>query len=154
MNIITSVERYDAWLSKQLKGDIVRDDPGNPQANLRLGYVLLESDRCPEALRRFALAIGGHVPGADAYLGRARCELANRNDVHRNADGRAQMIDVVTLGAHAVVRRQSFTLPRLWSDRVRCVRFHRVVEIGAQLLGRLRFEFVHGGPLWVERYRG
>lgn len=26
MKIISSVERYDAWLSKQLKGDIVRDD--------------------------------------------------------------------------------------------------------------------------------
>lgn len=26
MNIISSVERYDAWLRKQLKGDIVRDD--------------------------------------------------------------------------------------------------------------------------------
>jgi hypothetical protein len=26
MNIINSVERYDAWLSKQLKGNIIRDD--------------------------------------------------------------------------------------------------------------------------------
>jgi uncharacterized protein (DUF2252 family) len=26
MNIIRSVERYDAWLARQLKGDLVHDD--------------------------------------------------------------------------------------------------------------------------------
>jgi hypothetical protein len=46
MNIINSVERYDAWLSKQLKGDIVRDDlaskhekmAGDPFQFLRATY--------------------------------------------------------------------------------------------------------------------
>jgi hypothetical protein len=46
MNIIRSVERYDAWLARQLKGDIVRDDlaskhdkmAGDPFQFLRATY--------------------------------------------------------------------------------------------------------------------
>ena len=41
---------------KELEGalrDIIRLDPRNPQAHLRLGYVLVESGRCPEAVRHF-----------------------------------------------------------------------------------------------------
>jgi arylsulfatase A-like enzyme len=58
---------------------ILREDPGSPQANLRLGYVLMESNRCADAIVRFNRAIAGHVPGADAYLGRAGCELQMRD---------------------------------------------------------------------------
>jgi predicted Zn-dependent protease len=41
--------------------------------------VLLESDRCAEAVPRFSAAIDAHLPTADAYLGRAQCELAAKN---------------------------------------------------------------------------
>ena len=71
---VTSGELQGPRLERALR-DILRDDRDNPQANLRLGYALLGSDRCPEAMKRFDRAIAGHLPGADAYLGRARCEL-------------------------------------------------------------------------------
>jgi arylsulfatase A-like enzyme/Flp pilus assembly protein TadD len=71
---VTSGELQGPLLERALR-DIVRDDRDNPQANLRLGYVMLESNRCAEAVKRFDRAIAGHLPGADAYLGRARCEL-------------------------------------------------------------------------------
>jgi thioredoxin-like negative regulator of GroEL len=53
-------------------------DPRNPQANLRLGYVLLESNRCEAARRHFESAIALRLPGADAHLGLAACEAAAR----------------------------------------------------------------------------
>jgi arylsulfatase A-like enzyme len=57
---------------------ILKDDPRNPQANLRLGYVLLESDRCPAAMPHFTAAIAAHIPTADAYLGLAQCQAAEQ----------------------------------------------------------------------------
>jgi len=71
---VTSGELQGPLLERALR-DLVRDDPGNPQANLRLGYVLGESNRCAEAIKRFDIAIAGGVPGADGYLGRAGCEV-------------------------------------------------------------------------------
>jgi tetratricopeptide (TPR) repeat protein len=56
--------------------DIVRLDPGNPQANLRLGYVLMNSGKCAEAVPRFRTAIGAHLPGPEAHLGLAGCQIA------------------------------------------------------------------------------
>ena len=49
---------------------ILRDDPANPQAHLRLGYLLLEH-AAVRATRsaHFRAAIAGHVPGADALPG-------------------------------------------------------------------------------------
>jgi choline-sulfatase len=57
-------------------GDILRADPGNPQANVRLGYLLLNAGRCADAIPRFTAAIAAHLPSADAHLGRAACEAA------------------------------------------------------------------------------
>jgi cytochrome c-type biogenesis protein CcmH/NrfG len=51
-------------------------DPRNPQVNLRLGYVLAESNRCIEAVAHFTVAIDARLPSADPYLGRAGCEAA------------------------------------------------------------------------------
>ncbi len=74
---VTSEELQGPALERGLR-DILRLDPRNPQANLRLGYVLMNSGRCGEAMPHFTAAIDGHVPGADAHLGRAGCEVAAR----------------------------------------------------------------------------
>jgi arylsulfatase A-like enzyme len=59
--------------------DILRLDPRNPQANVRLGYVLMNKGRCRDAIARFAAAIDASLPGTDALLGRAGCEIALKN---------------------------------------------------------------------------
>jgi cytochrome c-type biogenesis protein CcmH/NrfG len=73
--LVASGELHGAALERTLR-EILRADPGNPQANLRLGYVLLESGRCGDAIPRFSAAIASHLPSADAHLGRAACEAA------------------------------------------------------------------------------
>lgn len=75
---IMSGELRGAALERALR-QTLRDDAVNPQANLRLGYLLLESGRCDEAITRFTAAIAARVPGADAHLGRAACETAGKN---------------------------------------------------------------------------
>ena len=75
---VTSGELTGAALERALR-DILRADPANPQANVRLGYVLMESNRCPEAMKRFTAAIDGHLPSADAHLGLAGCQIAAKN---------------------------------------------------------------------------
>jgi tetratricopeptide (TPR) repeat protein len=67
--------------------DILRLDPGNPQAHLRLGYVLQGSSRCAEAIKHFERAIDARLPTADAHLGLASC-LA---DAHRVEDAIATL---------------------------------------------------------------
>jgi choline-sulfatase len=57
---------------------IIAEDPQNPQGNLRLGYVLLDSNRCNEAITRFRSAIAGGLPSVDAHLGLAACETTAR----------------------------------------------------------------------------
>jgi len=52
---------------------ILRDDPLNPQAHLRLGYAELARDRCPRAEPHFRAAIKSGLPSADAGLGLAQC---------------------------------------------------------------------------------
>ena len=47
---ITSGELQGQALESALRR-ILADDPTNPQANLRLGFVLLESNRCAQATR-------------------------------------------------------------------------------------------------------
>jgi Tfp pilus assembly protein PilF len=57
---------------------ILAEDPRNPQAHLRLGYALLDTRRCREAIPHFREAIAEHLPSADAHLGLAACDAAAR----------------------------------------------------------------------------
>lgn len=74
---VTSGELHGRALEAALR-EVLRLDPGNPQAHLRLGYVLQESSRCAEAVRHFQQAIDARLPGADAHLGLAACHAAAR----------------------------------------------------------------------------
>jgi tetratricopeptide (TPR) repeat protein len=53
---------------------ILRADPGNPQARLRLGFAQLERDRCDAARPHLQAALEAGVPSADAGLGLAECQ--------------------------------------------------------------------------------
>jgi arylsulfatase A-like enzyme len=75
---VASGELHGVALERTLR-EILRTEPGNPQANLRLGYVFLESGRCHDAIPRFTAAIAAHLPSVDAHLGRAACETAAKN---------------------------------------------------------------------------
>lgn len=75
---VTSGELRGAALERALR-DILRADPRNPQANVRLGYVLMESNRCREAMPLFRAAIDAQLPSADAHLGLAGCQIAAKN---------------------------------------------------------------------------
>jgi arylsulfatase A-like enzyme/cytochrome c-type biogenesis protein CcmH/NrfG len=74
---IASGELQGAALERALRG-ILASDARNPQANLRLGYALLDSNRCRDAMAYFRSAIAGHLPSADAHLGLAACEVSER----------------------------------------------------------------------------
>ncbi|HEU4938996.1 MAG TPA: sulfatase-like hydrolase/transferase [Vicinamibacterales bacterium] len=74
---VTSGELAGKDLERALRA-LLRSDPANPQANLRLGYVLLESNRCKQAIPRLRAAIAAHLPSADAHLGLAGCQVAER----------------------------------------------------------------------------
>jgi choline-sulfatase len=74
---INSGELEGAHLETALR-DVLREDRGNPQANLRLGFVLLESDRCPAAIPFLRAAIAARVPTADAHLGLGLCQVRAR----------------------------------------------------------------------------
>ena len=65
-----------------------RADPGNPQANLRLGYVLSESGAAREAMPHFSAAIAAQVPvGRSRTSGlRRACELAAQESRRRRSD--------------------------------------------------------------------
>ncbi len=52
---------------------ILRDDPQNPQAHLRLGFAELERGRCAVAEPHLQAALTSGVPSADAGLGLAQC---------------------------------------------------------------------------------
>jgi choline-sulfatase len=75
---VASGELQGAALERALR-EILRADPANPQANVRLGHLLVSTGRCAEAIPRFTAAIEGQLPGADALLGRAACEIAAKN---------------------------------------------------------------------------
>ena len=75
---VTSGELQGPALESALR-HILRDDPRNPQMNLRLGYLLSDAGRCGDAVRHFTIAIDEHLPSADAHLGRAGCEVAAKN---------------------------------------------------------------------------
>ena len=53
---------------------IIREDPRNPQAHLRLGYAHLERGRCDRAAPHLRAALAAGVPSADAGLGLADCQ--------------------------------------------------------------------------------
>ena len=59
---------------------IVRDDPRNGQAQLRLGYARLETGECPRAESAFHAAAAAGLPTADVHLGLATC-LSQRGDL-------------------------------------------------------------------------
>jgi choline-sulfatase len=75
---IASGELHGAALERALR-EVIKADPGNPQANLRLGYVLLESNRCSDAVPRFQAAIAAQLPSADAHLGLGACQASQRD---------------------------------------------------------------------------
>ncbi|HEY0875138.1 MAG TPA: sulfatase-like hydrolase/transferase [Vicinamibacterales bacterium] len=74
---VTSGEVQGAALERVLR-EILAEDPQNPLANLRLGYVLSDSNRCAEAEPRFRAAIDAKYPSADAHLGLAGCQAQRR----------------------------------------------------------------------------
>jgi choline-sulfatase len=87
---VTSGEYAGAELEKLLR-QVLADDPKNPLANLRMGYVLLESNRCAPAATHFAAAIASKYPSADPHMGLAACHAARRDykaaaQVLRDAD--------------------------------------------------------------------
>jgi tetratricopeptide (TPR) repeat protein len=75
---VTSGELHGDALEQTLRA-IVREDPDNSQANVRLGYVLMNSGRCRDAMPFFTRAIAAGLPGADAYLGLAGCQVSARD---------------------------------------------------------------------------
>lgn len=74
---VTSGEVQGAAL-EQLLRDILKEDPQNPFANLRLGWALSDANRCAEAMPHFRAAIAAKYPSADAHLGLAGCQAERR----------------------------------------------------------------------------
>ena len=72
---VASGELQGAALERALR-DILRQDPNNPQAHVRLGYVLVAQGKCREAVPEFEAAIAEHLPSVDAHLGLAGCAAA------------------------------------------------------------------------------
>ncbi|MEO8678272.1 MAG: sulfatase-like hydrolase/transferase [Vicinamibacterales bacterium] len=70
--MVTSGEVQGRALLATLEA-ILRDDPQNPQAHLRLGYAELERNQCARAEPHFRAAIKSGLPSADAGLGLAQC---------------------------------------------------------------------------------
>ena len=77
--MVTSGEIRGPELVPTLRA-ILRDDPSNPQAHLRLGYAELQENRCASAEPHFRAAIQAQLPSADAALGLADCRM-RANDV-------------------------------------------------------------------------
>jgi len=76
---VTSGELSGSALLTALEG-IVRDDPRNGQAQLRLGYARLQSGDCARAEPAFHAAAAAGLPTADVHLGLATC-LGRRGDL-------------------------------------------------------------------------
>jgi choline-sulfatase len=69
---VTSGELTGPALVSALEA-IVRDDPRNGQARLRLGFAYLQAADCQRAERELTAAIAGGLPSADAFIGLATC---------------------------------------------------------------------------------
>jgi arylsulfatase A-like enzyme/cytochrome c-type biogenesis protein CcmH/NrfG len=76
---VTSGELSGSALVSALEG-IVRDDPRNAQAQLRLGYARLQAGDCARAEPAFHAAAASGLPTADVHLGLATC-LGQRGDL-------------------------------------------------------------------------
>jgi choline-sulfatase len=76
---VTSGELTGAALVAALEG-IVREDPGNGQAHLRLGYARMQAGDCSRAEPEFHAAAAAGLPSADVFLGLATC-LGQRRDL-------------------------------------------------------------------------
>ena len=72
MALVTSGEVSGDQLVSTLEA-VIRADPQNPQAHLRLGYAHLERGRCNRAEPHLRSALAAGVPSADAGLGLADC---------------------------------------------------------------------------------
>ena len=75
MAAVTSGETRGPAAERSLR-DVLREDPGNPQAHLRLGVLMADTARCADAERHFAAAIAARLPTADPHIGLARCQAA------------------------------------------------------------------------------
>jgi superkiller protein 3 len=60
---------------------------------MRLGYVLLESSRCSDAITIFKKAIAAHVPSVDAHLGLSQCQVL----AHRVGDALTTLNDAAQI---------------------------------------------------------
>jgi len=76
---VTSGELQGAALRTALES-IVREDPRNAQAHLRLGYAYLQAGDCQRAEPQFHAAAAANLPSADLHLGLATC-LGRRGDL-------------------------------------------------------------------------
>jgi choline-sulfatase len=76
---VTSGELSGGALLSALEG-IVREDPRNGQAHLRLGYARLQAGDCARAEPEFHAAAAAGLPSADVHLGLATC-LGRRGDL-------------------------------------------------------------------------
>ncbi len=72
---VTSGELSGVALERALL-TIVRDDPRNPQARMRLAFALAQRGDCAAAVPHFRAAIAAQLPSADAHLGLAGCLVA------------------------------------------------------------------------------
>jgi Flp pilus assembly protein TadD len=75
MAAVTSGELQGPDAARALT-EILREDPRNVQAHVRLGFLMAESRRCDAAERHFAAAIAAGHTSADAHLGLAMCQIA------------------------------------------------------------------------------
>ena len=76
---VTSGEVRGDALLRHLEA-IIRDDPENPQARLRLGYAEIARGRCDRAEPHLEMALAARIPSADAGLALADCR-GRSNDV-------------------------------------------------------------------------
>jgi len=77
--LVTSGELSGDRLESALE-NILRADPGNGQAHMRLGFSRLARNDCGRAEREFTAAIESGLPSVDPHIGLATC-LGRRNDL-------------------------------------------------------------------------
>jgi arylsulfatase A-like enzyme/Flp pilus assembly protein TadD len=104
---VTSGELHGAALERVLQ-QILAEEPRNPLANVRLGYVLAESNRCAQAIPRFRIAIDEKYPSADPYLGLASCQAAQRD--FASAASTLRAADIVEAGNPVVLANLGLVL--------------------------------------------
>ena len=75
---VTAGELSGAALVDALEG-IVREDPRNGQAHLRLGYARVQAGDCVRAEREFQAALASGLTSVDVYLGLAGCQGQRRD---------------------------------------------------------------------------